>query len=52
MSAVYNFTKPDFCGKEITQEAFVAGGILAGKSYANIEEELTKHGYNRLSLEE
>lgn len=46
-----NFEKPDFCMVDITQELFIAGGMLAGKSYENIEENLKKFDYEKLSLD-
>jgi len=42
------FTMPDFCLTEVTQEEFVAGGMLAGKSYAEVERLLERLGYRRL----
>jgi CYTH domain-containing protein len=42
-----DFTMPDFCLADVTQELFTAGGILAGKKYADIEEELGKYGYRK-----
>lgn len=33
---------------DITQEDFIAGGLLAGKSYADIEPELARFDYQRL----
>ena len=33
---------------DITQEDFIAGGLLAGKSYADIEPELARFKYQRL----
>jgi|TARA_Y100000310_G_C20672907_1_gene811263 CYTH domain-containing protein len=42
------FEMPDFCLKDVTQELFIAGGMLCGKSYGDIEEELNKHGYQKL----
>ncbi len=42
-----NFTIPDFCLAEVTQEKFTAGGILAGKKYSDLEEDLNKYGYER-----
>lgn len=33
---------------DITQEDFIAGGLLAGKSYADIEPELARFNYQRL----
>lgn len=40
-----NFTTPDFCLKDVTDEKFIAGGMLCGKSYEDIRPELEKHGY-------
>lgn len=42
------FTMPDFCLADVTQEAFIAGGMLAGKSYADIAEGLAKYRYKPL----
>jgi adenylate cyclase len=42
---------PDFCLAEVTQEEFVAGGMLAGEKYGDIKENLVKYGYEKLSLE-
>lgn len=43
------FLAPDFCLIEVTQEKFVAGGELAGKKYLDIEADLQRLGYQRLS---
>tara|TARA_B100001989_G_scaffold245148_1_gene214626 strand:- start:212 stop:724 length:513 start_codon:yes stop_codon:yes gene_type:complete len=42
------FEMPDFCLKDITQEEFIAGGLLAGKSYGDIKDDLKRFNYNRL----
>lgn len=42
------FQMPDFCLIEVTQEEFLAGGMLCGKSYRDIEMGLIKLGYNKL----
>ena len=34
------FVMPDFCVADVTQEEFVAGGYLAGKTIADIQTEL------------
>lgn len=39
------FIMPEFCLAEVTQEKFVAGGMLCGKSYQDIENELEKFNY-------
>jgi CYTH domain-containing protein len=44
------FTMPDICLAEVTQEAFVAGGMLAGKSYADIADNLARYSYRKLSV--
>jgi len=43
-----SFKTPDFCLAEVTQEKFLAGGMLCGKSYADIEENLKKFGYSKI----
>ena len=43
-----NFQIPDFCLADITQEVIFAGGMIAGKSYEDIEEVLKKFGYKKL----
>ncbi|MFH0856439.1 MAG: hypothetical protein V1860_00900 [bacterium] len=43
-----DFQMPDFCLVEVTQENFLAGGMLCGKSYSDIEADLTRLGYNKL----
>ena len=44
------FAMPEFCLADVTQEAFVAGGMLAGAPYQDIAEELTRYGYRPLTL--
>jgi len=43
---------PPFCLADVTQSDFTAGGLLAGKSYSDIEEKLKIYGYNKLSFED
>lgn len=43
-----DFQIPDFCLADVTQEDFVAGGMLCGKSYEDIEKELERFNYKRL----
>lgn len=45
-----NFVKPPFCLVDVTQENFIAGGMLCGKTYADIEDDLNRLGYRKLSL--
>ena len=44
------FEMPDFCLADITQELFTAGGMICGKSYEDIEEDLKKFNYQKLFL--
>ncbi len=44
------FIMPDFCLAEVTQEEFIAGGMLCGKSYKDIEKGLAKFNYKKLFL--
>lgn len=46
------FQMPDFCLADVTQEAFIAGGKLAGKSYADIQDDLNRYGYQQLHIQE
>ena len=41
---------PEFCLADVTQEKEVAGGMLCGKSYSDIEKFLKRYGYKPLSL--
>ncbi|MFH1399414.1 MAG: CYTH domain-containing protein [Candidatus Woesearchaeota archaeon] len=43
-----NFVMPDFCLADVTQEEFVAGGMLCGKAYNDIEDKLKRFGYETL----
>lgn len=43
-----SFATPEFCMVDITRQEFIAGGMLCGKSYEDIEEELKKVGYERI----
>lgn len=44
------FVKPDWCLAEVTQENFIAGGMLCGKKYADIERDLLKFGYQKIGV--
>lgn len=39
------FTMPEFCLVDVTHEEFIAGGMLCGKAYADIAENLEQLGY-------
>ncbi len=38
--AMATFQRPDFIGPDVTQDSLVAGGMLCGKKYADIADEL------------
>jgi CYTH domain-containing protein len=42
------FVAPDFCLADVTQEEFIAGGMLCGKRYQEIEKELKRFRYKKL----
>jgi CYTH domain-containing protein len=43
---------PDICLADVTQEAVFAGGVLAGKTYADLEPILAKYQYKPLYLKD
>lgn len=47
-----NFEMPDFCLADVTQEDCVAGGILAGKSYQDIEHHLARFHYTPIFIQD
>ena len=48
MEEMEEFTLPDFCLAEVTQEEFIAGGMLSGKKYSDIEADLSRYDYVKL----
>jgi CYTH domain-containing protein len=44
------FAMPNFCLTDVTQEKFLAGGMLAGKSYGEIENDLERFNYSKIFL--
>ncbi len=42
------FAMPDFCLADVTQEVFIAGGVLAGQTYSDIEADLARFQYKKL----
>ena len=44
------FEMPDFCLADVTQEKFIAGGMICGKSYEDIEDDLKRFNYSKLFL--
>lgn len=45
-----SFVMPDFCLAEVTKEVFIAGGMLCGKSFSDIEQQLATFKYKKLFL--
>ena len=43
-----SFEMPDFCLADVTQDEIIAGGILAGKKYSDIEPFLNNYGYKKI----
>ena len=48
MEEMEEFAIPDFCLAEVTQEEFIAGGMLSGKRYLDIEEDLKRYDYVKI----
>ena len=48
-SDLKEFKIPDFCLAEVTDEEFLAGGKLCGKSYKDIESKLKKYNYIKIT---
>lgn len=46
------FQEPDFCLADVTQEEFIAGGMLCGKRFQDIAKELKRFGYKKLIKKE
>lgn len=44
------FKPPFFCLADVTQEDFIAGGILCGKKYVDVEKDLVRLNYQKLFL--
>ncbi|HEY8999247.1 MAG TPA: hypothetical protein VIM53_02920 [Candidatus Saccharimonadales bacterium] len=44
------FVMPAVCLAEVTQENFVAGGLLAGRAYADIAKDLARFNYQPLHV--
>lgn len=45
-----NFIKPDFCLVDVTDEEFVAGGVLCRHSFASLKKEWERLSYQKLSF--
>ena len=46
------FQMPEFCLIDITQEEFIAGGMVCGKSYQDIEDNLRVLDYKKIEIKE
>jgi len=44
------FVMPDFCLVDVTPELFIAGGMVCGKSYSDIEEDLARFNYKKIDI--
>lgn len=44
------FKMPSWCLAEVTQEDFIAGGMVCGKKYEDIEKELLRFGYKKIVI--
>jgi CYTH domain-containing protein len=42
------FEMPEFCLADVTQEEFSAGGMVCGKTYADLESDLARFGYQKI----
>ncbi len=42
------FTPPEWCGRDVSQEKFTAGGVVCGKSYSDLEEKLREFNYEKI----
>ncbi len=47
-----SFEMPDFCLVEVSQEVFIAGGMICGKKYEQLEPDLKRFNYKKLSLDD
>lgn len=45
------FRMPDFCLADVTQEYFIAGGVICGRKYEDVAHHLDRFGYRKLSIE-
>lgn len=41
---------PGFCLVEVTEADFIAGGVICGKTYADVESQLARFGYEKLAV--
>ena len=48
VDAKSRFVRPQWCSIDVTQEKFLAGGMLCGKKYEDIAVQLENVGYERI----
>jgi len=44
------FIAPNWVGADVTQEKFAAGGMLCGKNYGDIKEDLVGFNYSNIDI--
>jgi len=42
------FIMPDFCLADVVQDKWLAGGILSGKKYSDLEKAFKKYNYKKI----
>lgn len=45
-----SFLMPDFCLADVTQDEFIAGGMLCGKKYTDLQSHLEKYKYGKIII--
>ena len=45
-----SFQMPSWCLADVTQEKFIAGGMICGKKYNDIVRDLSQFGYQKLTI--
>ncbi|MBW2972725.1 hypothetical protein KY359_06845 [Candidatus Woesearchaeota archaeon] len=45
------FMMPDFCLADVTHEQFIAGGMVCGRSYEDIADDLNRYHYSKLFID-
>jgi CYTH domain-containing protein len=45
------FVMPSFCLVDITPELFIAGGMICGKSYNDVEADLDRFNYKKIDIQ-
>jgi len=45
------FVMPDFCLADVTFEEFIAGGMVCGKKYSDLEADLARFNYKKIDTQ-